>query len=90
MEAGWIVTEVGRQPWIVQGFMRTEEAVTRADGIWFAFAGTLLLYTAIGVIAYKALKVIARQEGDATVPYGPGPAEAELGPPEREPAEVGR
>ena len=35
---GWIVTEVGRQPWIVQGYMRTSEAVTEADGIWFAFA----------------------------------------------------
>ena len=35
---GWIVTEVGRQPWIVQGYMRTEEAVTEAEGIWFAFA----------------------------------------------------
>ena len=34
---GWIVTEVGRQPWIVQGYMRTEEAVTEADGIWFTF-----------------------------------------------------
>ncbi len=35
---GWIVTEVGRQPWIVQGYMRTSEAVTEAQGIWFAFA----------------------------------------------------
>ncbi len=39
--AGWIVTEVGRQPWIVQGYMRTAEAVTEAEGIWFAFAGVL-------------------------------------------------
>ena len=30
--AGWIVTEVGRQPWIVYELMRTEEAVTGADG----------------------------------------------------------
>ena len=35
---GWIVTEVGRQPWIVQGYMRTSEAVTRRTGIWFSFA----------------------------------------------------
>ena len=39
---GWIVTEVGRQPWIVQGYMRTSEAVTDAGGIWFAFALVLL------------------------------------------------
>jgi len=38
MEAGWIVTEVGRQPWIVQGLMRTEDAVTSAGGLWFVLA----------------------------------------------------
>ncbi len=32
LESGWIVTEVGRQPWIVRGFMRTEEAVTGGPG----------------------------------------------------------
>lgn len=31
--AGWVTTEVGRQPWTVYEVMRTEEAVTRADGI---------------------------------------------------------
>ena len=45
---GWIVTEVGRQPWIVQGYMRTEEAVTEAEGIWFASPLVLLLYAALG------------------------------------------
>ena len=34
--AGWITTEVGRQPWIVYGVMRTEEAVTGAEGMPFA------------------------------------------------------
>ena len=48
MWCGWIVTEVGRQPWIVQGYMRTAEAVTEAEGIWFAFAAVLLLYAALG------------------------------------------
>jgi cytochrome d ubiquinol oxidase subunit I len=88
MEAGWIVTEVGRQPWIVQGLMRTEEAVTQADGIWFAFAGTVVLYVALGVIAYKALKVIARQKDDFAVPYGPrvGKFGPEDGPEESGPA----
>ncbi len=32
--AGWIVTEVGRQPWIVYEIMRTEDAVTGASGVW--------------------------------------------------------
>ena len=36
--AGWIVTEVGRQPWIVYDVMRTEDAVTGASGIWVTFS----------------------------------------------------
>ncbi len=80
MESGWIVTEVGRQPWIVQGFMRTEEAVTQAEGIWFVFAGTVLLYGTIGLITYKALKLISGQSGDMNVPYGPGPGPGDQQP----------
>jgi cytochrome d ubiquinol oxidase subunit I len=77
---GWIVTEVGRQPWIVQGYMRTEEAVTEAKGIWFSFAGVLLLYAAIGTIAILVLRGMSRRwrEGAAEpegTPYAP-PAEA--------------
>ena len=81
---GWIVTEVGRQPWIVQGFMRTEEAVTEAEGIWFAFAGILLLYAALGTIAILVLRGMSRrwrEEGDGTEsesPYGPSPTPEEL------------
>ena len=37
MEAGWIVTEVGRQPWIVYEVMKTEDAVTDAGGLWYFF-----------------------------------------------------
>ena len=37
LECGWIVTEVGRQPWIVHGVMRTSDAVTQANGIWVTF-----------------------------------------------------
>jgi cytochrome bd ubiquinol oxidase subunit I len=74
---GWIVTEVGRQPWIVQGYMRTSEAVTEAEGIWFAFAAVLLLYAALGTIAVLVLRSMSRrwrEEGDGTeaeTPYGP-------------------
>jgi cytochrome d ubiquinol oxidase subunit I len=73
---GWIVTEVGRQPWIVQGYMRTEEAVTEAGGIWFSFATVLLLYAAIGTIAILVLRRMSRRwregrpEPDGT-PYAP-------------------
>jgi cytochrome d ubiquinol oxidase subunit I len=72
---GWIVTEVGRQPWIVQGYMRTEEAVTGAQGIWFAFAGVLLLYAALGTIAILVLRSMSRRwreaEDEVETPYGP-------------------
>jgi cytochrome d ubiquinol oxidase subunit I len=78
---GWIVTEVGRQPWIVQGYMRTSEAVTEANGIWFSFALVLLLYAAIGTIAIKVLRGMSRRwrEGAADpegTPYAPPAAEA--------------
>jgi cytochrome bd ubiquinol oxidase subunit I len=78
---GWIVTEVGRQPWIVQGYMRTSEAVTDAKGIWGAFALVLVLYAGLGVGAVLVLRAMSRRwraEGDADeseTPYAP-PAEA--------------
>jgi cytochrome bd ubiquinol oxidase subunit I len=72
---GWIVTEVGRQPWIVQGYMRTEKAVTEAEGIWFAFAGVLLLYAALGTIAILVLRSMSRRwrerAEDVETPYAP-------------------
>ena len=39
MEAGWIVTEVGRQPWIVYNLMRVEDAATGNTGVWLTFLG---------------------------------------------------
>ena len=80
---GWIVTEVGRQPWIVQGYMRTAEAVTEAEGIWFAFAGVLLLYSGARHRARSsscaAMSRRWREEGEADeseAPYGPPSPEA--------------
>jgi len=59
--AGWIVTEVGRQPWIVQGYMRTSEAVTEAEGIWFSFGLVLLLYAGLGTGAVLVLRAMSRR-----------------------------
>jgi cytochrome d ubiquinol oxidase subunit I len=81
LECGWIVTEVGRQPWIVYGLMRTEEAVTGASGIWLTFAITLVLYAALGTGTVLALRLMSRRwresDGDdqQAVPYGPPPGE---------------
>lgn len=61
MEAGWVVTEVGRQPWIVHGYMRTREAVTQAPGVWNLFMATLAIYFVIGVGTVLILRQLARQ-----------------------------
>lgn len=49
IEAGWIVTEVGRQPWIIHRIMRTEDAVTPMPGMEYSFYMYLLLYTILAV-----------------------------------------
>jgi cytochrome d ubiquinol oxidase subunit I len=83
---GWIVTEVGRQPWIVQGYMRTSEAVTPAHGIWFTFALTLVLYATIGTIAIVVLRAMSRRwregapEPEGGTPYAPPAAAGEAAP----------
>jgi cytochrome bd ubiquinol oxidase subunit I len=80
LECGWIVTEVGRQPWIVYNVMRTKDAVVGASGVWVTFSLVLLLYTVLGAATILTLRVMARRwrgtevEVD-DVPYGPGPAE---------------
>lgn len=60
LEAGWIVTEVGRQPWVVQGYMRTSEAVTQAPGVWNVFAATLAIYGVIAVASVVILRQLAK------------------------------
>jgi cytochrome bd ubiquinol oxidase subunit I len=83
LESGWIVTEVGRQPWIVYGFMRTTDAVTPAQGIWWVFGLTMLLYAALAATAITVLRGLSRRwregrpEEPGEVPYGPPPASGE-------------
>ncbi len=50
IEAGWFVTEVGRQPWIIQGIMKTKDAVTPMKGLIVPFVTFSLLYLFLGVI----------------------------------------
>lgn len=49
VEAGWVVTEVGRQPWIVYNIMRTSEAVTPMPGLKYSFYMYLLVYIALSL-----------------------------------------
>ena len=49
LEAGWIVTEVGRQPWIIHKIMRTKDAVTPIPGIQYSFYLYVFLYSILTV-----------------------------------------
>jgi cytochrome d ubiquinol oxidase subunit I len=69
MEAGWLVTEWGRQPWIVRGIMRTSAAVTPVPHLAAPFWTFTLVYLFLGVTVLFLL----RHQVLATVP---GRAEA--------------
>jgi len=77
LECGWIVTEVGRQPWVVYEIMRTKDAVTGASGIWVTFAIVFALYALLGAATVITLRTLARRwreagaDDEADVPYGP-------------------
>jgi cytochrome d ubiquinol oxidase subunit I len=49
-EAGWMVTELGRQPWVIYGVLKTADAVTPMPGLIVPFTVITLLYCALGVI----------------------------------------
>jgi cytochrome bd ubiquinol oxidase subunit I len=60
MEAGWFVTEFGRQPWIVYGILRTSEAATTAPALGSTFAIFLVIYAALAFTAARLLLAVAR------------------------------
>ena len=86
LECGWIVTEVGRQPWIVYNVLRTSDAVTAtpAGTLWIGFAVVLVVYLLLGTGTVMVLRAMSRrwrrqdeaaeEDTDRTAPYGPRPA----------------
>lgn len=84
MEFGWVVTEVGRQPWVVYGLLRTSDAATTASGVPVTLAVTIVVY---GVLTFTTIGVpwlMSRRWRQQTVPedqvptpYGPPPAPVE-------------
>jgi cytochrome bd ubiquinol oxidase subunit I len=82
LESGWVVSEVGRQPWIVYNLMKVEGAVTANTGIWVTFICVVILYLTIGVTTVLVLRGMSRRfraqdeagdQGfdDSDSPYGP-------------------
>jgi cytochrome d ubiquinol oxidase subunit I len=72
LEAGWMVTELGRQPWIVYHLMRTKDAVTSMPNITITFGVMTLIYCVLGVIAIWLLgKHVIAQPGRKQLD-GPG------------------
>ena len=65
IEAGWIVTEVGRQPWIIYGIMRTADAVTPMPGLIVPFLTFTLLYALLAIMTVWLIRrqVIASPTG---------------------------
>jgi cytochrome d ubiquinol oxidase subunit I len=61
MEAGWVATEVGRQPWIVYQVMRTDEAVSTAPGLRLGFYAVTLVYVVLTGMTWYVLRRLARQ-----------------------------
>ena len=81
LECGWIVTEVGRQPWIVYNIMRTSDAVTNAGGIWITFTLILLLYVALGAALIISLRAMSRRWRSEDLADDGGPYSPESPPP---------
>ncbi len=82
MEAGWITTEVGRQPWIVYGIMRTADAVSPAPGLYLGLYGVVVIYVLLTALTVFVLRRLA---GSSDLP---APQEADARPPQADAGEV--
>ena len=60
IEAGWVVTEVGRQPWIVRGWMRTADAVTPMPNLVVPLVAFTALYFVLGIVVIVLLRAMVR------------------------------
>jgi cytochrome d ubiquinol oxidase subunit I len=74
--AGWVTTEVGRQPWVVYRVMLTSQAVTGAGGIPIGYGALALIYVGVGVAVVWILRRLAKAPLDlpADVPPPHSPA----------------
>ncbi|MGY1639227.1 cytochrome ubiquinol oxidase subunit I [Geodermatophilus sp. SYSU D00742] len=82
MEAGWITTEVGRQPWTVYGILRTADAVSPAPGLYLGFYAVVVVYVLLTGLTVVVLRRLARSSAT------PAPQERDAAPPDRDTGEV--
>jgi cytochrome d ubiquinol oxidase subunit I len=77
LEAGWVVTEVGRQPWIVHNYMKVADGATTNTGVWVTFIVVLGLYAGVAVTTVLILRAMSRRfrtgEHEPAGPYAPRP-----------------
>jgi cytochrome d ubiquinol oxidase subunit I len=78
MEAGWVVTEVGRQPWVVYRLQTTTQAATTNGGVITSLSIVIAAYAVLGIATVLILRALARRwrrggVPEAGVPYGPQP-----------------
>jgi len=78
MECGWVVTEVGRQPWVVYKLLTTTAAATTNGGVIASLTFVIVLYAVLGAATISILRILARRwrrgGPEPEVPYGPPPA----------------
>ena len=69
-EAGWTVTEVGRQPWVVQGLLRTADAVTPMPGLVVPLVLFSLLYVVLSVVVVVVIGAMVRETAGGGLRHG--------------------
>ncbi len=74
VEAGWVVTEVGRQPWIIYGIMKTKDAVTPAPGLWIHFWIYASVYGFLALLVswlmFRHIRGVPTRYASARLPVG--------------------
>ncbi|MEO8178451.1 MAG: cytochrome ubiquinol oxidase subunit I [Deltaproteobacteria bacterium] len=81
VEAGWIVTEVGRQPWIIQGVMRVKDALTPMPGLQYSLLASVGLYLLLGGVVAVLLfrQVVSKEPISRSSPHAAAGAEGAAG-----------
>jgi cytochrome bd ubiquinol oxidase subunit I len=83
MECGWVVTEVGRQPWVVYRLQTVAAAATTNGGVITSLSLIIVVYAVLGTATIVILRILSRRwrrddVEESAVPYGPNPEPQDL------------